>query len=136
MKRKRATTLQNLGPRYRAQTRSTSDPHQQNHPPLPSRTGRTLQIPQRTYSPRNHPTVQKPLRRILLLHQKEKRKTQACPRLSTSKCLDDQKPLPTSSHPLLNRLVTKLHKVYWGPHLMWIQRSTDQTRRPMESGVH
>ncbi len=102
MKRKRPSPIKDLGPCHRIETRRPGNPHQQNHPPLPDRTRGALPIPQRTHRPRNHPTIKKPLRRILLLYQEEKRKAQTSPRLLSSKRLDGQEPLPPSPHTLPN----------------------------------
>src|SRR6266851_8372934 len=135
-KREGTTSLQNVGPRHRPKTWRTSNPHQQNHPPLPNRTRRTLPIPQRAHCPRNHSAIKESLRRVLLLHQKEERQTPTRPRLSTSKHLDDQEPIPPSTHPLLNRPSARLHQVHRRRHQVGVQRGTDQTRRSMEGGVH
>src|SRR5216683_4418685 len=61
-----------VGPRHQTKTRSPSHPHQSKHTTLPVGIRRTTEIPRRTYEMRNHTTIQKPIRRRLFLHQKEK----------------------------------------------------------------
>jgi len=45
----------------------------------------------------------KSLRRTILLHQKEGRKTTPCARLPTTKRMDDPQPLPLTPHPTTNQ---------------------------------
>jgi len=62
------TPILNLGPRHRVKARSSSDPYKQNHMTLPDRTTGALPIPTQTHKTRNNPTIEKPIRSIILLY--------------------------------------------------------------------
>jgi hypothetical protein len=57
----------------------------------PYGTGRDAKICGRTPLTRNHPRIVEPIRRKLLLYQKEGWKITSCPRLPTHQQMDEEK---------------------------------------------
>ncbi len=101
-KRRRTTSISPLGPCHQVKARGPSDSHQKNNPTLPNQASQTLQIPERTHSPRNDTTIEEPLHYTILLHQKEEWEALPSPRLPTSQHMDHQKPIPPPSYPTAN----------------------------------
>ena len=54
-----------------------------------------------------HRTIEEPIRRPLLLHQKERRQAETSPRLSTAKRTHHTKPIPPTTHPRTHQPSTK-----------------------------
>ena len=112
MKRKRITPITTMGSHHQPETRSPSNPHQQNHLTLTGQIAGTLPVPKRAHSMRNNTTLKKPIRCIVLLHQKEEQKTPTSLRLSFSKCVDHQELLPPATNSITNWPTTRLHPVH------------------------
>ncbi len=81
-----------LGPRYRTPPRSPPNSSRKATPPNPTRNTRNPQVRRRTSNEGYHPRVMEPLRRQLLLRQKERREASPSPRLSPNQSLDSKKP--------------------------------------------
>jgi len=78
----RISPVMYLGPRHRAQTRSSCIITWKTHTTVTTRTRRATQICQRTPRQRHHLTVQVSVYSVILLYQKERWQTTTCPRLS------------------------------------------------------
>src|SRR5258708_5476243 len=81
-----------LGPRHRTPSRSSPNSPWKATPPDTIRNTRDPQVCSRTPSKGNYPRVMEPLRRQLLLRQKERRKTLSSPGLLPNQSLDSKEP--------------------------------------------
>jgi hypothetical protein len=70
-----------LGPQNRAETRGTINTDQPNDQNISNRTARTPEIHRQTLRKGNHPKVEEPTHRLLLLYQKEEREAATSTRL-------------------------------------------------------
>src|SRR5712671_1407279 len=92
-----------MGPRDRTQARSPIHPTRKDLRVIATGVTRISQVRQRTSRKRIHPTLEKPLRRPILLYQKERREVTPGTRLPTPERMDDTQPLPTSPHSPINQ---------------------------------
>ena len=112
IRRGETTPIASVGPCHRPKTRSSPNPHQQNHTPLAVETGGTHQIFERTHCTRNHLTFEEPLCCVLLLYKEKEWQTMPSTGLPTEECLDSQKPLPTAPHSLVDWPTSRVHPLY------------------------
>src|SRR5712672_726840 len=92
-----------MGPRDQTQTRRTIHSPRKNLRIVTVGTTRTGQIRQRTPGQGIHPSLEEPLRRTILLYQKERRKATPGARLSTPERVDNSQSLPATPHPTINQ---------------------------------
>ena len=135
-KRKRITPITPMGSHNWTKTWGPHNSHKQNHSTLASQTTGTLPIPKRTHHTRNNMPIKKPICHIILLHQKEEQQTLTSARLSTSKLINCQKPLPPTPYTITNWPTTWLHPIYWIWYRMGIQWGSHQRERPLEGSIH
>ena len=107
-----------MGPRNRTEKGRTQYPSRENILTHPVRTKSPPGVHQGTPAEGIHPSLEKPIRRPLLLHQKERRETPPCPGLPSNKRVDNKKPIPATPHP-------RTHQPSQGRHPIL------QVRRPM-----
>ena len=94
----RISSHSDMGPCNRTKARSSYNSAREDLPSFTNRVERVREIRPRTHEERNHSTVEEPLCSVLLLYQKERRKTPASTGLSTHQCLDHQKSISFASH--------------------------------------
>ena len=125
-----------MGPHHQIKSRGPCHPHQPKHMPVAGQVRRTTEIHQRTYKARNHLTLQKPLCRCILFHQKEEWKATTYPGLPTSQQMDDQEPLPLTTNSSANQLTPRVYAIHKIRHQVGLQQCLDQGWRSVESGIH
>src|SRR5579863_1638854 len=82
-----------MGPCHRTKTWSTQRPTCQTNPTISTQTRRAAQVHQGTLTEEDNLPIEEPLHRILLLHQKERRKIKTGTGLSTSQQVDHSESL-------------------------------------------
>src|SRR5712671_499286 len=97
---------------------------------------RTPEIRQRTPRERLHPPLEKPLRRAILLHQKERRKVTTSTGLPTLKRVDNPQPLPATSHSPINQPSKDEETVHQVRRSLGLQQCAYQRRRRMEGCLY
>jgi hypothetical protein len=101
-----------------------------------NRTRSIKRISGKTTGKRIYLTVQKPIRRPLLLHQKEKQRTTTCPGLPKDKRMDSKEPIPPSPHPRTDQSSKRSKSLFKIRRTMGVQQCPDQRRRRMEGSLH
>ena len=94
-----APPITTLGPCHRTQTRSPTNPHQQNHTPIPDRATGVTEVHKGAHNLRDHSPLEKPICHLLLLYKEEEWEVEASPRLLPCERLDHQKLLSAPAHP-------------------------------------
>src|SRR5579863_1509299 len=110
-----------MGPRHRIKAGSTQRPTCQTNSIISTRTPRAAQIHQRTPSEKDNPPIKKPLHRILLLHQKERRETKTGTGLSTGQQVDHPKSLSVTPNSPTRQQTPQMLTLYKIRHSMGLQ---------------
>src|SRR5712672_997388 len=125
-----------LGSRYRPKTGSSQCTPGKNLFTHGPRTGRTEKIRHRTHPKGLHPSIQEPLCRPLLFHQKERWETPTRSGLPTVEPVDSSEYVSPPVNPSTHQQSSCPSSVHQIRHTMGVQQRPYPKRRRVEGGLH